>query len=199
MTATNGGRRLRPAILPVLLVLGTAGAARGGPSVMIDVHTSKLTVRVFKSGIFSSLAHNHEIQAPLSAGTVDTSAPSVNLRIESRAMRVVDPKVSDDERAKVQRAMEGPSVLDVARYPEIRFHSTAIEASGAASWTVLGTLEMHGESHPIRFAVRREGGLYRGTATLRQTEFGIEPVKLAAGTVRVKDEVRIEFEIALGS
>jgi len=199
MRTTNVGPRLRWVLPAVFAVFCTAGAASGGPSVGIDVHASKLTVRVFKSGIFSPFAHNHEIQAPLAEGTVDTSALSVALRTESQAMRVLDPTGSDDERSKVQRAMEGPKVLDVARYPTIRFHSTAIDASGAESWIVLGTLELHGESHPIRFEVRREGGLYRGTAALRQTEFGIKPVKIAGGTVRVKDEVRVEFEIALGS
>ena len=199
MRTTSGGQRRRWALLAMFAVFCTAGAARGGPPVGIDAHASKLTVRVFKSGIFSPFAHNHEIQAPLAEGTVDTSALSVDLRIESQAMRVLDPKGSDDERAKVQQVMEGSKVLDVARYPTIRFHSTAIEASGADRWNVLGTLELHGESHPIRFEVRREGGLYRGTAVLRQTDFGIKPVKIAGGTVRVKDQVRVEFEIALGA
>ena len=38
-------------------------------------------------------------------------------------------------------------------------------------------------------------GSYHGSARLRQTEFGITPVSIADGSVKVKDEVRIEFEI----
>jgi hypothetical protein len=34
-------------------------------------------------------------------------------------------------------------------------------------------------------------------STLKQTDFGITPVTVAGGTVKVKDEVKIEFEIAL--
>jgi len=198
MTTIDIGRRPRWVLLVVCAICCTAGAARSA-SVPIDAQASKLTVRVFKSGIFSPFAHNHEIQAPLAEGVVDTSALSVDLRIESHAMRILDPKASDQERSKVQAVMEGPKVLDVARFPLIRFHSTTIAASGAESWSVEGTLELHGESRPIRFEVRREGGLYRGTAALRQTEFGIKPVKIAGGTVRVKNDVRVEFEIALGS
>jgi polyisoprenoid-binding protein YceI len=123
----------------------------------------------------------------------------VNLRVASKAMRVRDPKVSDHDRARIQQAMEGPAVLDVVRYPEIRFRSTAIEKSGAERWTVHGMLELHGQSHSIGFTVRREGRFYRGTATVRQTEFGIKPIRLGGGTVRVKDEVRVDFDIALGS
>jgi hypothetical protein len=43
--------------------------------------------------------------------------------------------------------------------------------------------------------VGREQGRYRGSARFRQTEFGITPVTVAGGTIKVKDEVRVEFEI----
>jgi len=185
-------------ILFVLLALCAALPARA-QSRVIDAQSSKLTVRVFKSGIFSAFAHDHEIAAPIAAGRVNETAPSVELLIESRALRVLDPKLSEDKRAEVQRTMQGPEVLDVSKHPEIRFRSTSIEQAGAERWTVHGTLELHGQSHPLQFAVVRSGGLYRGAATLRQTQFGITPVKVAGGTVRVKDEIRIEFEIKLGS
>jgi len=196
MTTIDFGRRMTWILIVACAACCTARAARSAP-IPIDVRASKLTVRVFKSGLFSPLAHNHEIQAPLAEGAVDTSLLSVDLRIESQAMRVLDPKVSDDERSKVQRAMAGPGVLDVTRFPAIRFHSTAIQPSGPGSWHIEGTLELHGESRPIRFEVTREGGLYRGRATLRQTEFGIKPIRIAGGTVKVKNEVGVEFEIAL--
>jgi hypothetical protein len=38
-------------------------------------------------------------------------------------------------------------------------------------------------------------GIYRGSARLRQTEFKITPVTIGGGSIKVKDEVRIEFEI----
>ena len=186
-------------VLAMALVLGAAQPARGVTSNEIDVHHSKLTVRAFKSGIFSSLAHDHEIDAPLAAGTVDTLAPSVELRFESGALRVLDPDLAANKRADVQRTMLGPKVLDTARYPEIRFRSSSVEKSGAAQWRVRGTLTLHGQSHPLELTVTRAGRFYRGTATLRQTEFGIKPVRIAGGTVRVKDEVRVEFEIAAAS
>jgi hypothetical protein len=34
-------------------------------------------------------------------------------------------------------------------------------------------------------------------ATVRQTEFGIKAIKVAGGTVKVKDEVRVVFDIHL--
>jgi hypothetical protein len=45
--------------------------------------------------------------------------------------------------------------------------------------------------------VRKEGGRYVGSAKLKQRDFGMTPVSVAGGTVKVKDEVKIEFEIYL--
>jgi polyisoprenoid-binding protein YceI len=56
---------------------------------------------------------------------------------------------------------------------------------------------LHGKDRPITFEVALKGDSYRGSATLKQTDFGITPVTVAGGTVKVKDELKIEFEIAL--
>jgi hypothetical protein len=39
----------------------------------------------------------------------------------------------------------------------------------------------------------------KGTASVRQTTFGIIPVSVAAGTIKVKDDVSIQFEIVTRS
>jgi hypothetical protein len=62
-------------------------------------------------------------------------------------------------------------------------------------WTAHGDLTLHGQSHPVKVDVERQDGRYRGSARLRQSEFGITPVTVAGGTIKVKDEVRVEFEI----
>jgi hypothetical protein len=51
---------------------------------------------------------------------------------------------------------------------------------------------------PITVAVKRNGGAYVGRATLRQTDFGIKPVSAAGGTVKVKNELEIDFHIVTG-
>ena len=40
-----------------------------------------------------------------------------------------------------------------------------------------------------------QNGRYRGIAELKQKEFGINPISLAGGTVKVKNELRVEFDI----
>ncbi len=163
----------------------------------IDVNHSTLKVFVFKSGLFSAFGHNHVVAAPIEGGLVTLDPPSVEFRVAACKLRVLDPDVDADERAKVQATMEGPEVLDCARFPEIRFQSTSVEKAGADQWTVHGSLSLHGQSRPVTVVVKKQGGHYIGTAKLKQRDFGMTPVSVAGGTVKVKDEVKIEFDILL--
>lgn len=194
------GRGRRPAANVLVVVLGCLVFSLGGRAQerSIDVSHSTMTVRVFKSGLFSLFAHNHEIQAPLTEGRVNLSAPlSVTLKFDARKLRVLDPDLSEKDRAEVQRTMDGPDVLDSSRFPEILFQSTKVEQQKNDRWIVHGNLTLHGETHPITLPVNRDEGRYRGSTKLSQRAFGITPVSIAGGTIKVKDAVEIAFDIAL--
>src|SRR6476660_685708 len=111
----------------------------------IDISKSFLTVRVYKTGLFSAFAHDHEIRAPFQKGTFNEQKPSVEFRVDSRELKVLDPDGSDSERSQVQHTMLGPKVLDSEQFKEIKFHSTSIEAAGPNRWTVSGDLTLHGQ------------------------------------------------------
>jgi polyisoprenoid-binding protein YceI len=163
----------------------------------IDTAKSVLTVRVYKAGLFSALGHNHEISAPVSGGSVDVTARQVQLSAQSHTLKVLDPGISEKDRSEIQSTMLGADVLDAASHPEIVFRSTSAEPAGAGAWKVHGNLTLHGQTRTVDVDVREDGGHYVGTSSFKQTQFGIRPVKVAGGTIRVKDEVRIEFNIQL--
>ena len=163
----------------------------------IDTGKSAMTVRVYKAGVLSALGHNHEIAAPMAGGTVDTTARQVEFHARARALQVHDPGVSDKDRAQIQSTMLGPDVLDAERHPEIVFRSTGAEPAGAGAWKLHGNLTLHGQTRAVDVEVREVSGHYVGSSPLKLTEFGIQPVKVAGGTIRVKDEIRIEFNIQL--
>jgi len=163
----------------------------------IDITKSVLTVRVSKAGAFSAFGHNHQIGAAIASGSVDTAAQTVELHVNAASLKVQDPGVSDKDRAEIEKTMLGPEVLDTNRYREIAFRSTTAERQANGGWQITGNLTLHGETRPVVVAVKEQGGHYIGSASFRQTEFGIKPVKVAGGTIRVKDEVRIEFDIQL--
>lgn len=187
--------------LPIISVVFVAGSLPGSllqaQPRRIDAAHSMMTVKVFKAGALAAFGHDHEISAPIESGTVDATAKRVELKVRAGALRVRDPKASDSDRAQIQKTMVGPEVLDTERYPEIAFRATAAEAAGPNAWRITGQLTLHGETRPVTVEVREEGGRYVGSASLRQSEFGIKPVKVAGGTVKVKDEVRLEFQIQL--
>ena len=163
----------------------------------IDTEKSTLTVRVSKTGLFSGLAHDHEIAAPIAGGFVDTAAARVELHAGTPAMRVMDRDVSEKDRAEIQATMLSGEVLDAGRYPEIVFRSRSAQPTEAGSWNVVGDLTLHGETHTVTVEVHQQDGHFTGAARLKQTDFGIKPVKIAGGAVRVKDELRVEFDIWL--
>ncbi|MFY9530151.1 MAG: YceI family protein [Candidatus Acidiferrales bacterium] len=169
-----------------------------GQSRAIDAGQSSLRVHVFKTGFFSAFAHDHEIEAPIANGTIDLSTiPGVALRVDARRLRVLDPEASTGTRDEIQKTMEGPAVLDFERFPDIGFQSTRVEQRGTDHWMVQGDLTLHGQTKPVVVDVALKDGHYRGSATIKQRDFGMTPVSVAGGTVKVKDEVRIEFDIVL--
>ena len=162
----------------------------------IDLTRSTVTVRVFKSGLFRVFADDHVIEAPLTDGSLDDSAaPNVRIAIDVRGMRVLDPGLSAKDRREVQTRMMGPEVLDADRFQQIRFRSATIEKVDADRWSVRGELEVHGQTHPVTVAVVRAQGHYKGSTSLKQSEFGIMPISIVGGTVKVKDEIKIDFDI----
>jgi len=164
-------------------------------STEIDSQKSVMTVRVFKAGLLSAFGHEHEISAPIQRGTLNEADRSVELVVDARQMQVMDKDVSEKDRAEIQETMLGPKVLDSNQFPEIRFHSTTVERAGEGRWTVQGSLTLHGQTRPVKVEVQGQSGHYRGTAELKQKDFGIEPVGGGGGTVKTKNELRVEFEV----
>ena len=178
-----------------LLVLLPLWATDAGPQKAIDTQRSVLTVRVYKAGVLSPFGHEHEIRAPIQNGNFDEEKNTIEFVLDARTLRVMDSDVSDKDKIEIQSTMLGPKVLDSAEFHEISFHSTEVSRTGDNAWTVNGDLTLHGQTRPVKVKVERRDGRYRGSAQLRQKEFGITPVTVAGGSVKVKDEVRVEFEI----
>jgi YceI-like domain len=192
-------RRLAVEMLAIGICFGSNTLC--AQSKAIDVNKSSLKIRVFKSGAFSAFAHDHEVSAPIEEGKIDegkadsSGHASVQLRVASRKMRVLDPDTSADKRAEIQHTMQSDKVLDVEKFPEISYQSTTVTSRGEGRWEVRGNLTLRGKKQPVAVDVSLQGGHYRGSASIKQSDFGIEPIRIAGGTVKVKDELKIEFDI----
>lgn len=162
----------------------------------IDVERSTITIHVGKAGLLSAAGHEHWVNAPISSGTInDSNAPRVEFTVETAKMRVKpDPKVDSKTEAQIQKDME-EMTLETARYREIGFQSSHIEKASEGEWRVDGALSLHGVSRVVRINVRRDGDAYTGRTILKQTDFGIKPISVGGGTIKVKNEIEIEFRI----
>ncbi len=171
----------------------------------IDPAESRIVVRAYAAGFFSAFAHDHTIAARDfdGAATVDErGGASLRLAIRAASLGVVD-KISDGDRRDIEATMRG-QVLETEKFPEIAFRSTRVEAranaDGSYQARIAGELTLHGVTREVSFTadVAVENGRLRarGRFPLLQTDYKITPVSIFGGTVRVKDEVEITFDVA---
>jgi polyisoprenoid-binding protein YceI len=162
----------------------------------LDTARSAIRIHVGKAGLFSAAGHEHWVTARIDKGELTTGdSPHVAFTVDARKMTVEpDPKLSASDQAEVQLTMQ-TKVLESEKYPEISFRSTNVKSTGPNTWLATGELNLHGTRKPVRAEVRSENGAYTGHARIKQTDFGIQPVKVGGGLVKVKDELDIDFTI----
>jgi polyisoprenoid-binding protein YceI len=193
LPAANGGTQVRT--LARSLLLATLCQLGFAQAVDVDTGRSSVTVKVEKSGLFSAFAHNHTIQAPLASGSLDAAKRTATITFNTKEMKVVDEGVKESERADIEQTMKSEKVLDVQKFPEVRFVSTSITPQDGGRFQLRGDLTLHGTTRPVEFPLTFSNAHYAGSVKLKQTDFGITPVTVAGGTVKVKDVIEVVFEI----
>jgi polyisoprenoid-binding protein YceI len=172
-------------------------AAAQEPGSAIDTGRSSLTIHVDKAGLLSAAGHEHWVNAPIENGAVDSAGanPSVRLSIDAGRLAVKPDKgLSGKDQAEVQTIMQN-KVLESSKYPQIVFQSTQVRRAGDRAWKVSGDLTLHGATRPVTFDVAQDNDAYVGKVRIKQTDFGIQPIRVGGGVVKVKDELEIQFRV----
>ncbi|HEU4388001.1 MAG TPA: YceI family protein [Blastocatellia bacterium] len=172
----------------------------------LDPSKSHFTVKAKVSGLLSAFGHDHTIAIRDFSGEAsfvpDTMGEaSLQMTIRADSLEVTD-KVSDKDRHEIESTMRD-KVLETSTYPEIVFRSTSITTDktgeGQYQAKIWGDLTLHGVTHNglIYAKVVVTGDTLRaaGSFPLKQTDYKITPVSVAAGTVKVKDELSFSFDI----
>ncbi|MGB7922564.1 MAG: YceI family protein [Pyrinomonadaceae bacterium] len=172
----------------------------------VDASRSRFIVEGAAEGLFSMFGHNPLIavcgfggDARFVPGTLE--AGSLLVLAQADSLKVIN-EVSDKDRREMERAML-EEVLEAARYPEIVFMSTNISSKptgeGQYEAGITGSLSLHGvtRSHRIdaRLTINGDSLRAQGEFTLRQTDYNIKPVSVAGGTLKMKDELKLSFDI----
>ncbi len=182
------------------------GREKGEATYLFDATTSRITVRVFATGLLSAFGHSPTLTPRDLAGEArfDPVHPDkawLCVRVRADSLEVVEG-VNDRDRAEIERRAR-EEVLKTERYPEIIFESRKITVEkifeGHYVARIVGDLMLHGVVRPceIQARVLANEKMLRasGEFSLRQSEFGIKPVTALGGALKVKDEVHISFDI----
>jgi len=185
---------MRLPLTRTLIFLVTALSASAQDKI-IDVEHSAITIHVGKAGLFSGAGHEHWVNAPISSGTFSEVDPlHVEFKVDTAKMAVKpDPKVDAATQAQIQKDMQDIT-LESAKYPEIRFRSSRIEKQTERQWKVEGSLTLHGVTKPVTVTVDRRGEVYASHTVIKQTDFGIKPITVGGGLIKVKNEIELDFQ-----
>lgn len=163
---------------------------------------SSLTVFVGKAGALSFLAHDHNIAVRSYSGRVvvpaaGPAAGSLELDIDARSLAVLD-KISEKDRKEITNSMNN-TVLESGKFPKITFRSVGVSNVNGNNLTANGDLTLHGVTKriavPVNISATPQMLRATGRYVLKQTDFGITPYSAAAGSIKVKNEVVINFNI----
>ena len=172
---------------------------------VIDSASSRFTVQAFAGGLLSAFGHNPVIAIPDFSGEVqlaeDVGQSSFAITIRAASLKV-SSDISDKDRREVERMMH-ERVLQSEQYCEIVYDCSRISASKTGEgqyWAALnGDLTLHGVTRgltvPARVAVNGATLKASGNFSLLQSDYEIEPVSVAGGSLKVKDELKFAFEI----
>ncbi len=158
-----------------------------------DALQAEVLVFTFKAGALSALAHDLKLR--VSTLQLETTADSVSATFEAKALRVICPRKDGRDHpgllptrlyAEIEKNIV-KDVLEAAKFPQIRFQSTAITAA-----EVVGQLTLHGVTREVR-GTRAADGLVE--VRLDQRDFGIKPYSAMLGTLKVKSEVVVTVRL----
>ena len=175
---------------------------------LIDPKGSRFTVRAFATGMLSAFGHNPVIAIPdfqgeIQFGTDTLEDASLRIVIQGASLVVTDD-ISAKDRQEIERRMH-EEVLEADSFPEIiyecpRLSSVQKLGEGLYSVSLDGELALHGvtRSQPVAARVTLKGNRLRTTGefSMCQSDYGIRPVSAAGGTVKLKDELKLSFDIS---
>jgi polyisoprenoid-binding protein YceI len=166
-------------------------------------------VQAFATGLLSVFAHSPTFAARDFKGVFrfdegGSACISLDLEVKADSLALLD-RVPLADRRDIEGRMRS-EVLEVFAYPEIRYQAQDIslspEGPGRYRLRINGKLSLHGvtRDHPMEAELRLDNDGLRllGGSKLSMSDYHIKPVTALGGTIRLKDELRISFEL-LGS
>lgn len=172
----------------------------------IDPGVSRLTIRAFATGFLSVFGHNPVIRVRSLTGTAEVAddtldGAALQVAVTTDSLRV-ENNINDKDRKEMQRAMD-EEVLEAKRFPEIAYECSRVTGDrtgeNQVTFVLQGDLTLHGvtRNEPISGRAFVTGEMLRasGEFVLHLSDYQIKPVSAVGGGLKLKDEVKINFEV----
>ena len=172
-----------------LAFAGTASAA--AVTYKIDPNHTDVVASWSHFGFSNPIAHFGKVDGSITYDPAKPAASSVSVTIPLDGLNSHVPDFDEH--------LKSADFFDAAKYPNITFKSTKVEAAGTGKLKVTGDLTVHGVTKPSVLNVtinkigeqpmaKRAAAGFEATTTLKRSEFGIG--KFAPN---VSDEVKIHI------
>jgi hypothetical protein len=159
---------------------------------------ARVFVFTFKEGLLSAVAHDLKLRVDRFRVEVAADDSSVTAVFDPTSLRVVTAMKDGQENpaglppllfSQIEKNIVD-DVLRPTKYPEVRFASTRVDATG-----VDGVLTLCGHQRPVWVARRDEADGIVGRARLDQRAFGIKPFSAMMGTLKIQPHVDVEIHL----
>ncbi len=173
----------------------------------LDPAQGRFTVQAFATGLLSALGHSPTFAVRDFAGTIRFEREeihSMTLELTARAdsLDLLD-QVRDADRREITDRMRR-DVLESSTHPTIIYRSEGASSDPIAPGRFLvrigGRLTLRGVTgpHPVVAEIQIFGDGIRllGECPLRLSDYGIRPVTALAGAIKLKDELKVSFDLA---
>lgn len=198
-----------PVQLVLILALFLGGSeplrAQVFGSYRVNTQESKIEIHLFKGGFLGALGDNHLIALTHFSGKANLSQAdgwTAYLSGDAASLEVIDPWGNPSERKEVQDTMLGPQQIDVSHFPSIELHSLSFDpVDHDAVWHLVANVKLHGVTRKVQFSLDcHEMGdrlQIQGKKMFKLTDFNIEPYSTALGTVKVKNDFLVTYNVVL--
>ncbi|MDQ6822752.1 MAG: YceI family protein [Actinomycetota bacterium] len=168
-------------------------------------HNATLLVDTRRTGAAAKAGHDLTIEVTSWSGRLETDESGqtqIALDADGGSLRVREGRggiqaLGEHDKESVRESIDD----EVLKRSPIEFRSRAVETSADGSrLRVKGELVLLGNRRPIEFELTAgEGGRLTGSATVKQSDWGLKPFSTLFGTLKVVDEVEITIDADLTS
>ena len=179
--------------------------ALGNKILRIDSLHSLVIIEVHRAGVLSRLGHDHVVAsrnvngyASMSAGVADLYVPLDKLVVDEPGLRTAagfntQPSQQDIEGTRRNMLTR---TLDTGHFPYALIHVARADAD-RQNLQVMITLHgmMRSYEVPAQFETVPGGISVAGRMSFKQSDFGITPLSVLGGALRVQDQLDLRFHI----